>query len=298
MHSERIDIDVSLVRRLVEAQFPQWAGLPITPAEPMGWDNYTYRLGNDMKVRLPSAARYAAQVEKEHRWLPRLAQLLPLPIPTPLAIGNATDEYPWPWSISHWIDGDSASTGHIDDLSQFAVDLAQFLNALQDIDATGGPQAGQHNFFRGGPLTVYDAEVRNAVAVLEGKIDDSGVMAVWENALEATWTGVMAVWVHGDVSPGNLLVKEGQLSAVIDFGGLGVGDPACDLAIAWTFFSGNSRDLFRKVLQVDSSTWTRGCGWALWKALISAAGSSSVDSAEANRHFSVIDDILANGPLS
>ncbi len=232
--AESISIDAALVRRLVDAQFPQWSDLPIRPVRFDGWDNRTFHLGEQMTVRLPSAATYALQVEKEQRWLPKLAPLLPLTIPTPLAMGAPTEDYPWPWSIYRWIDGDTAAIERIADLDQFATGLAEFLVALQQIDATGGPAPGPHNFFRGGSPAYYDREARQAIATLGDRIDGKAATAVWEAALAAEWHGT-PVWFHGDVSHGNLLVKDGKLSAVIDFGTSGVGDPACDLYIAWTF---------------------------------------------------------------
>ena len=216
----QLTIDDTLVHRLLINQFPQWADFPIQPVLPGGWDNRTFRLGESMVVRQPRAADYAGQVEKEQRWLPRLAPLLPFAIPAPLAIGEPAHGYPWRWSIYRWIEGDSAAIGRIADARDFATDLAKFLIALQRIDATGGPQPGAHNFYRGGPLTNYGAETRKAIAALNGKIDVVAAAEVWEAALSTTWKG-LPVWVHGDISLGNLLVKEGRLSAVIDFGQLG-----------------------------------------------------------------------------
>ncbi len=270
MHEDRVEIDVSLVRRLVAQQFPQWAELSIHPVQFGGWDNRTFHLGELMTVRLPSAAAYAEQVEKEHRWLPTLAPLLPLPIPVPLGKGVPSDGYPWNWSIYRWLPGECATSQCIDDLPQFATTLAQFLVALQRIDATCGPQPGLHNFYRGGPLTIYDAETRQAIAALDGMIDIALVTSAWEASIAAQWCG-SPVWIHGDVSAGNLLVEKGVLSAVIDFGCSGVGDPACDLSIAWTLFEDESREAFRAALAVDRATWARGRGWALWKALITAS---------------------------
>jgi aminoglycoside phosphotransferase (APT) family kinase protein len=285
-------IDTDLMRRLVDAQFPQWRDLPVGPVAFSGWDNRTFHLGDAMAVRLPSAAPYSLQVEKEQRWLPKLAPLLPLPIPTPLAMGEPAEGYPWHWSVYRWIEGDTAKTGRIDDLDAFAVSLADFLVALRGIDPTGGPGPGQHNFHRGGPLTVYDGEARQAIAALEGRIDTQAATAVWEAALAATWHG-SPVWFHGDVASGNLLVKDGDLSAVIDFGTSGVGDPACDLAITWTFFEGASREAFRARIAVDAAAWARGRGWALWKALITVAGHDA-NQAEAERQRHVIDEVLAD----
>jgi aminoglycoside phosphotransferase (APT) family kinase protein len=292
MPASRVEINVSLVRELVSSQFPEWADLPIRPVED-GWDNRTFRLGNHMSVRLPSAERYTSQVEKEHRWLPRLAPLLPLPIPIPLAMGIPAEGYPWHWSVYRWLDGEKATVERIDDLHQFAAALARFLAALQQIDPTGGPPPGRHNFFRGGPLAIYDTETRDALGALHGKIDSGAGAAVWEAALEATWSG-RPVWLHGDLSAPNLLVREGRLSAVIDFGCSGVGDPACDLTIAWTLFSGTSREAFRAALPIDGATWARGRGWALWKGLITLAAGVDTYPVEARKARRAIDEVLAD----
>ena len=290
-HLDREVINVALVERLIAAQLPQWADLPISPAVPQGWDNRTFRLGEDMSVRLPSAAVYVPQVEKEQRWLPKLAPHLPLPIPVPLAKGAPGEGYRFPWSVYRWLDGETASTGRIADMRQFATALAEFLTALGRIYPTGGPPPGRHNFFRGGPLTVYDAETRQALAALEGSIDTGAATAVWDAALAAAWHGP-PVWFHGDVASGNLLVEEGRLSAIIDFGASGVGDPACDLAIAWTLFRGEGREAFRKALRPDDATWARGRGWALWKALITLAGYLRTDPEKAGEARLVIDEVL------
>ncbi|CAN5444465.1 aminoglycoside phosphotransferase family protein [soil metagenome] len=291
MPAEEVRIDVSLVRELVATQFPQWADLPIKPVEFGGWDNRTFRLGERLKVRLPSAERYVAQVEKESRWLPRLAPFLPLPIPAPIAVGSPGRNFPWPWSISTWLAGEPAGVARISDLSQFANDLVQFLLALQRIDPADGPSPGAHNFFRGGSLKVYDVETRRAIASLAGEIDDAKAAAVWNAALVCNWHSP-PVWIHGDVAAGNLLIQNGRLSAVIDFGGLAVGDPACDLVVAWTFFDGASREAFQTALPMDSATWARARGWALWKALITLAAHPNTGSAEATTARRVIDDVL------
>ncbi|MCU0521118.1 MAG: aminoglycoside phosphotransferase family protein [Anaerolineae bacterium] len=289
----RQDINAELVRRLIAAQFPHWAHLPIRPVDLDGWDNRTFRLGDDMSVRLPSAARYVAQVEKEQRWLPKLAPLLPLPIPVPLEQGVPAAGYPWSWSIYRWLGGEPATVGRVRDLSELATTLGRFLFALQGIDPTGGPAAGPHSFYRGGPLSTYDAETRNAISALHGRIDAEAATEVWEAALNARWDGA-SVWVHGDVATGNLLVKNGCLSAVIDFGCSAVGDPACDTAIAWTLFSGESREAFRGALSVDSAIWARGRGWALWKALITVAGHIENDALKAAEAQRVIDEVVSD----
>ena len=284
-------LDEHLVVRLLSSQFREWANLAVTRVESGGWDNRTFRLGNDMLVRLPSALDYASQVETEQRWLPHLAPHLPVRIPEPLAAGRAEHGFPWAWSIYRWLPGEAASSGHIARLPAFATDLAQFLTALHAVDTNGGPPPGANNFHRGGDLVVYDSQTRRAIEALEGRIDAFSATGVWERALSSAWHH-QPVWVHGDISAGNLLTIHGVLSAVIDFGQLAVGDPACDLAIAWTLFHGDSRDRFRSQLELDDDTWARGRGWALWKALIVAAGLAGTDPTQAPRCWNVIDEIL------
>ncbi|WP_299644665.1 aminoglycoside phosphotransferase family protein [Devosia sp.] len=265
--TDRIAIDEALVRRLVRSQFPHWADLPIRRVAVDGWDNSTFHLGDTMKVRLPNAPGYAAQAAKELHWLPRLAPLLPVPIPSPVAIGEPGEGYPLHWSIYHWIDGETALAGPIGDHVRFARDIGKFLLALQAIDATGGPPAGRDSFFRGGDLSVYDGETRQCLAELEGQIDVAAAAETWDAALAAEWRDP-PVWVHGDIAPGNLLVRDGRLSAVLDFGCSAVGDPACDLVMAWTFFGGAGRAAFIEAVEADTGTWARARGWALWKALL------------------------------
>ncbi|WDR06523.1 aminoglycoside phosphotransferase family protein [Devosia rhodophyticola] len=284
-------IDVALVRRLVGAQFPQWADLPVRPVAAGGWDNRTFHLGDTMSVRLPSAEHYVAQVEKEHEWLPRLAQQLPLPIPTPIGLGKPDPEFPAPWSIYGWIAGETALPERIADLDTLARDLAGFLKALYRADAKGGPPAGAHNFYRGGSLGIYDRETRDAIAMLADSLDARLATTIWEAALSAEWHGP-PVWVHGDVSAPNLLVADGCLCAVIDFGSAGVGDYACDLTIAWTLLDASARTIFKQAINADFAFWARARGWALWKALITLADTNAPEKADAARH--VLNAVFAD----
>jgi aminoglycoside phosphotransferase (APT) family kinase protein len=259
--------DLALARRLVAAQFPQWADLPVRPVEVDGWDNATFRLGDELSVRLPTGPWYAQQVAKEQRHLPVLAPQLPLPIPVPVGLGRPGDGYPFPWSVYRWLAGRPAASSPVADLTRLATDLARFLVALREVDPSDGPPPGEHNFFRGGPLSTYDAETRAALDALGDRIPRAAATEVWEDALAAEWHGE-PVWFHGDVAVGNLLVRDGRLAAVIDFGTSGVGDPACDTTIAWTLLSGRSRAAFVEAYVVDDPMWRRGRGWTLWKALI------------------------------
>jgi aminoglycoside phosphotransferase (APT) family kinase protein len=290
---DRSSIDVPLARRLVDSQFPLWSNLPITEVEVDGWDNRSFRLGSELTVRLPSGDWYAKQVEKEQRWLPILAHQLPLPIPSPMARGAPDEGYPYPWSVYGWLEGELASKAPIDDLGAFATTLAGFLNALGRIDATDGPRPGEHNFFRGGPLATYEEEALQAIETLGAEVPRDDVNRAWEDAMTTSWERA-PVWLHGDVASGNLLVRDGRLAAVLDFGSSGVGDPACDVVIAFTFLSGASRDRFRAALDVDAATWSRGRGWGLWKALITLVDhleNNSPDEALARRD---IEQILAD----
>ncbi|RRR96806.1 aminoglycoside phosphotransferase family protein [Glycomyces terrestris] len=284
----RAGIDAALVRRLVAAQFPQWSGLPVEPVEVDGWDNRTYRLGPDMTVRLPTGPTYALAVEKEHRWLPVLAPRLPVEIPEPLGLGRPGEGYPHHWAVRRWIDGQTADPSRIDDMTAFAEAVAGFITALQAADPTGGPAGGEHSFQRGADPAHYDAQTRETLRELEGRVDTAAAARVWEAALAARWTGE-PVWFHGDIAQGNLLTRDGKLAAVIDFGTSGVGDPACDLVIAWTMFEGASREAFRRAVAQDEATWARARGWAIWKALLLV----SWDHAEAQASRRVIDAVIA-----
>ncbi len=288
----RAGIDAQLVTRLLGAQFPHWGHLPVRPVKNDGWDNRTYRLGAEMSVRLPTAAGYVPAVAKEQRWLPMLARALPVPVPVVLAVGKPGEGYPFPWSVRGWLGGRPASRGNRYDLPGLAIDVAEFLCALRRIDPTGGPLAGADSFFRGAALTHYDAETRQALGALTGRIDVAAAESLWNNALAATWHGA-PVWFHGDVAAGNLLVADGRLAAVIDFGTCGVGDPACDLVIAWTLFTGESRDAFRSAVDADSATWARARGWALWKAVITLDDDVENNPARADANLEVIADVLA-----
>jgi aminoglycoside phosphotransferase (APT) family kinase protein len=268
MHVDEQDTDPSLVRRLIGAQFPQWADLPVEPVHSAGTDNALYRLGDDKVVRLPRIPSAVGQVEKEHEWLPRLGPLLPLAVPVPLGKGSPGEGYPWHWSVYRWLEGQKAAVEGMADSDHAAKDLARFITALHRIDPTDGPVPGPHNSFRGVPLRTRDSATRAAIDTLRDMVDVRAATAAWEAALQApAWRGA-PVWIHGDLQPGNLLTRNGRLCAVIDFGCLGVGDPACDLAVAWNLLSTRAREGFRRELAIDEAIWARGRGWALSIGLI------------------------------
>jgi aminoglycoside phosphotransferase (APT) family kinase protein len=294
MHADEVDTDASLVARLLAAQFPQWSDLPIKPVPSAGTDNALYRLGDDMVVRLPRIDWAAGQVEKEQRWLPKLAPLLPHDIPTPLAKGTPGEGYAWHWSVYRWLVGEDATNQRIADPRRLATDLAQFVSALHRIDPSDGPPPGQHNSSRGVPLSMRDSATRGAIASLHGTLDTDKLTEIWEAALQTSEWREPPVWIHGDLQSGNLLMQEGILSAVIDFGCLGVGDPACDLIVAWNLLSSDIRDIFRAALQVDDATWGRGRGWALSVGLIALPYYQFTNPPLADINRRAIDEVLAD----
>ena len=290
--------DLELARRLVADQFPQWAELPVREVELSGWDNRTYRLGDELSIRLPRSRYYQEQVAKEQHWLPILAPQLPLQIPQPVAQGQPGLGYRHEWSVYRWIQGSPARLDVIEDVVAFARAVGEFLVALRGCDATGGPLPGQHNWWRGAPFEVYAEEASAALDKLSdlGELsvaETKAAAAILDEAVASTWPGP-PVWLHGDVSYGNLLVDEGRLAAVIDFGCSGIGDPACDLVLAWTLLPPSARSAYTDALELDHDTWARGRGWCLWKALITVVGSRETDPAAAQEARRVIHEVLTD----
>jgi aminoglycoside phosphotransferase (APT) family kinase protein len=264
MHADEIATDEALVRRLLAAQFPQWAELAIEALPAGGTDNAIYRLGDELSVRLPRRGDWAAgSLDKEFEWLPRLAPLLPLAIPAPVARGVAGEGYPHEWAVYNWLDGDDATTSPID-LRRAAVELAGLLATLQRIDPAGGPRPGG----RGGSLQPRDAATRAGIAALAAEIDVPAVTAAWEVALAAPEWDRPPVWIHGDLDARNLLVRDGKITGILDWASACIGDPACDVKVAWAVLDAETRPIFRELLEIDDATWARGRGWALSQAMI------------------------------
>lgn len=270
-----IDITADLVGTLVREQFPQWRDLPVRPVARQGWDNRTFRLGDELVVRLPSAEGYVASVEKEDRCLPILAEYLPVGVPVPVAVGRPAAAYPYPWSVRQWLPGVTVEYADVD-RARLAGDLGGFLTALRQAPPQQGPACGVHSFFRGCHPSAYSDQVEGALAEFAEVVDVAACQSVWAEAITSVWSSP-PTWFHGDVAVGNLLTTDGKLSAVIDFGTCGVGDPACDLVMAWTYFVGDERELFREAAGLPDSAWQRARGWALWKALITLPGPSNPD---------------------
>ena len=267
LHVDELSIDAALVRCLLAEQFPPWEDLPLAMV-PSGTDNVTFRLGQDMAIRMPRTASAAASLAKEMRWLPRLAPRLPVPTPVPLAEGAPGSGYPLPWAVVRWLAGEDAARASAARRDFLAGRIAAFVVAMREIDAAGGPVPGAHNSWRGVPLAERARETEAAIAALKGIIDTGLATESWTAALAAPPGDGRPAWIHGDLHAANLLMKNGRLSGVIDFGCLGVGDPACDLMAAWTVLSSRGRAVFREAVQVSDAAWARGRGWALSMALI------------------------------
>lgn len=265
IHADEVEIDAALVRGLLADQYPGWAALPLEPVPSWGTDNALFRLGDDMVVRLPVHAASAHDLSREERWIPLVAAALPVDVPARLAGGHPGRGYPFHWCVWRWIEGADPVAGRLRDPHRCAREIAGVIRALHAIDTAGAPRAG-----RGVPLTDPDRDgrTRESIAQLRGIVDTGVVTAAWERALRVAPWDRPPVWSHGDLTPGNLLYAEDRLDAVLDWGGVGIGDPACDLLPAWNLLPEEARDTFRDAVGVDNATWERGRGWALSTAVI------------------------------
>jgi len=257
MHVDELRIEEALVRRLLAAQFPRWAELPLRRVEPSGTVNAIFRVGGELAARLPRRDGRTAPGSKELDWMVTLAPLLPVDVPRPVAQGRPSAEYPWFWEIHTWIEGETVPVDEIDAV-EAARDLAALIGAMQQIDPVGAPPG------RGIPLAERDEEIRYWLARFDG---DPIVGAEWERALAAPPWDSPPVWHHGDLDARNWLVRDGRIRGVIDWGSMGVGDPACDVMVAWKLHSRAALEAFRDALPVDEATWERARGWVLSQAI-------------------------------
>lgn len=297
MHPGERSISTDQARRLIESQFPRWANLPIERVRSAGTDNALFRIGTELVARFPRVEWSSGQPAKEHRWLPVLSPHLPLEIPTVLALGQPGHGYPWNWSVHRWIDGENATLDRLSDPRKAAIELATFVRVLRSIDTTDGPLAGPHNFGRGVPLAQRDDMTRKAIAQLVEQGDELNARELagrWDESLATPAWDRSPVWVHGDLQPGNLLTVDGRLRAVIDFGGLGVGDPAVDLIVAWHLLDAESRSAFREHSDVDHATWKRGRGWALSVSLVALPYYRETNRTLAQMSRNTIEQVLAH----
>jgi aminoglycoside phosphotransferase (APT) family kinase protein len=260
-HADEIETDVALVRRLLLEQFPEWASLPLEPVTESGTVNALFRLGGELVVRIPrNRPTLWSELDDELTWLPRLGPLLPVRVPVPVVRGRPTAEYPHEWGIFEWLPGENPTPGEVPE--SLAEELAAFIGALHAVDLSGGPES-----VRGDDLARFDEFTRANLKALEGELDTETAEALWEEALELPPWPHAPVWIHADLMSGNLLLDGGRLSAVIDWGGSGMGDPAVDLMVAWNVLDARGRAVFREAAGFDDDAWARGRGWALWGGL-------------------------------
>ena len=318
------NISLELAKKLINSQFPQYTNLTVTEALQQGHDNRTYRIGDDMLIRMPTAESYALKVPKEQELLPKLAKHLSVAIPAPIKMGKPSEYYPYPFSIYKWIDGSSANHVTLDEqsLEILAFELATFLKELQAITDVEGPGPGQHNWWRGDHVSVYDSGARQQIAKLADIIDSNSALELWERACGTKWNKA-PIWIHGDFASSNILLSNRlcekrsdvaiqknndnwiaspsvrndnactyKLSGVIDFGGTAIGDPACDLVISWTFLSGKARDVFVSEMGLDDDTLLRARAWVLWKATFELCNIADKNSPEASLQKRIIDEVI------
>ncbi|MFD5429837.1 aminoglycoside phosphotransferase family protein [Streptomyces sp. NPDC127084] len=266
LHENEIPVDETTVRSLLEAQCPEWAGLPLSRAG-AGTDNTMYRLGDALLVRLPRTAGNGQSIQKERDWLPRLAPHLPCSIPTPVHAGTPADAFPLPWSVYRWIDGAEPGPDTVRDWAVFGADLAVFVRELHGVDLMGAARADDLGWYRGGDLEPCDEWVGKSFddcrATVGAELDIDALERLWRAALALPDPAARRqVWLHGDLKPSNLLVRNGRLHAVIDFGGLSIGFPDAEHATVWDL-PAQARQAYWDTMGLDEATWARARAWAV-----------------------------------
>ncbi|MFB6817249.1 aminoglycoside phosphotransferase family protein [Streptomyces sp. NPDC056347] len=265
LHENEIPVDEALVRSLLAAQRPEWSGLPLSRAG-AGTDNTMYRLGDDLLVRLPRTAEHERAVLKEREWLPRLAHHLSRTVPEPVHAGTPTGDFPLVWSVYRWIDGAEAGPDTVHDWAAFGTDLAAVVRELHGIGLMGATRAGDLSWYRGGGLGPCDEWVTRCLddcrAAVGSELDVDALQRLWRDGLALPGSSGPEVWLHGDLKPTNLLVRDGRLHAVIDFGGLSVGLPDAEHSTVWDL-PPQARRAYRDALDLDDPAWIRARAWAV-----------------------------------
>jgi aminoglycoside phosphotransferase (APT) family kinase protein len=290
MHKNQLSISETLVRQILDQQFPAWASLPMSRVASSGTVNAIFRLGNELAVRLPLLHEYDADARREWKWLTRLAGHLPLDIPSPVAIGTPSQAYPCHWLVVRWINGVNAAPASVRSPERAAEALGNFVVTLRQADIVGEDLP----HYRGEALHLRDELTRRAIDQVSNEFDRRSLLKSWDRSLSTPdWTCKPCLF-HGDLHPGNVLSEHGELSAVIDFGSLGTGDPSVDALPAWWMFSGRARAIFREAGEFQSCMWERARGWALSIALIALPYYRESNRAFADMARLAIQEVLAD----
>lgn len=286
------NIDKNLVNSLLKKQFPEFENLEIIALDYSSVDNKIFRLGDEYLIRLPSAKKYSFQSEKEQKFLSKIADFVTIKVPELVRAGKKSDIYPSNFSIFKWIDGETAKNIQQENKEQFAFDLANILLEFQKINIENFPCSDQKNFYRGGDLNNYNQEFLYSLNHVKDLINYNNAQEIWNLALNSKFSHKNQ-FVHGDLSGDNILIKNEKLEAIIDFGLMCQGDPACDLVIYWKFFDKKSREIFKNRLNFNEETWNRARGWCLWKSVITLDKIKDKKPKEAKDEILLIRDILS-----
>lgn len=296
LHDDQIPCHAGLVQRLLAAECPSWARLPVTPVHSTGTDHHVYRLGEALCVRVPMRPSAAPQLASEAQWLDRIARALPVAVPDVVHVGAPGPLLPWPWSVRRWVPGSAiAEAADLTD-PRLAEELGAIIQSLRDVDPAGIPAPGPHNFGRGCPLAQRDGVTRAALAQLPPELDPAPLLAVWEQALTAPAHAGPGVVVHGDINRGNLVLDQtGRIAGLLDWGGMAAGDPAVDLMAAWTVLDGPGRAALVRQLRPGEAIWRRARGWALSVAALQWPYYRTSNPALADRAQMVLRAVLEPG---
>lgn len=293
MHADEIHTDAALVRRLLAAQFPDWAGLPVRRVQSFGTDNALYRLGDELQARLPRIGWAVGQIEKELEWLPRLAPHLPLRVPEPLALGQPAEGYPYTWGLYRWLPGEMLPLSEMTVRPDLARQLAEFVLALRGCGMTDAPRAENPST----DLQQLDPHVRASLEASSELLDTETrrrITAVWDDAMTLPGWTAAPIWIHGDLHSNNLLWDGERLTAVLDFASLELTDPAVDLMVAWNALNTEGRRIYREALQPDNASWERGRARALAKALLALPYYQHTNPEIMERSWYTVREVLAD----
>lgn len=285
-----------IAKELIDSQFPQYKELKIEKIASQGHDNTTFQLGANYTISFPNKDMYQESIQSVYDFLPKIQEYLSIKIPIKMHIGNPSTLFSYRWSIQRYIEGQSSNLIlESIDLNQFATELAKILKEFKNIknlDRENKLRPSPKNFFRGGDLIIYKSDIEQSLSILKDEqIDKVWINKIWKHAISVPWKGEN-LFVHGDIAQGNIIFNDNKLEGIIDFGTMACGDPACDLMMAWNTFTGESRAIFKKIVDYDNDTWIRGMAWTLWKGLLEISQTSKSNANDWKNPQKVIEEII------